>query len=152
MNYPSGEPIRLGDRVWWDGGLAVGYIAEVLTSISDATSAGLSEPGVIISTTRDARGGTPRVAYSQRLLADDGVGLVSDRESREIDAVVMAVVKHGGIGGGGRLGVFREWCGGRLTRWLVVDYGADNRIVFYVTPSLQHIAIGEADAIKRIYL
>ena len=152
MNYPSGGVIRMADRVWWDGGLAVGYIARVLVDISDAVAEGLSEPSVVISTTSDCNSGAPYVVYPERLLADDGIEPLNEDDNRHVDAVLLMAAKHLGLCGGGHLGVYRKCDSGAVTGWMVIMYGGNGRSVYSLPLSLGWIRQGVMADAKGVYL
>jgi len=105
MKYPKeyslgAEPqeIRVGDLVWWNEGVCVGFIEKVIESRKDYESWGLEEPSVALTNLHpfDANerkhkqhigfvssGGT--VLNSEDQLKDEGVGLLSSHERSELE-------------------------------------------------------------------
>jgi hypothetical protein len=108
MKYPDqyattakSESIRVGDLVWWNEGVYVGYIVEVLEQNEQYEVWGLDEPGVVLTNLHPfeankrkrqrcpgfiATGGT--VVYPAKSLEDEGVGLLSSHERAEMDWAV----------------------------------------------------------------
>ena len=62
MNYCNGVEIHIGDCVWWDGGIKIGYILKILSTESEFTDAGLDEPSILISLSDNFDCGAPYVA------------------------------------------------------------------------------------------
>jgi len=104
MKYPEQyslgaepEEIRVGDLVWWNEGVCVGYIEEVMEEREEYERNGLSEPSVTFTNLHPfeanerkhkqhigfvTSGGS--VTTPAHLLEDEGVGLLSDHERAEL--------------------------------------------------------------------
>ncbi len=105
MNYPkqpglgsAPEKIRVGDLVWWNGGVCVGFVEEVMEAREDYERWGLTGPSIALTNLHPfeanerkhkQRIGFPTnggsVVYSADLLEDEGVGLLSCRERSELE-------------------------------------------------------------------
>lgn len=96
MRYPDGQAINVGDHVWWNEGVCIGYIEHLIETDDQIDSWGLSEPSIAVSNIHPfevvsqkhpqeigdvSLGGT--VVYSSSDLADEGVGLLSSSEEVE---------------------------------------------------------------------
>lgn len=104
MKYPkeyslSAEPedIRVGDLVWWNEGVCVGFIEGVLEAPEDYEPWGLNKPSIALTNLHPFRtnkrkhkqhigivtcGGTVVTSVDQ--LEDEGVGLLSPHEQHEL--------------------------------------------------------------------
>ena len=97
MNYPDGTMMQAGDLVWWNEGVCVGYIEEVMDTQDAWTRWGLSEPSYAVSNLHPVgacstkhkqhvggvrTGGT--VVYPETHIKDDGLGLLDNKEREEL--------------------------------------------------------------------
>ena len=97
MNYPDGRMMQAGDLVWWNEGVCVGYIEEVIGTQDEWALWGLSEPSYAVSNLHPfeacstkhkqhvggvVTGGT--VVYPETHMEDDGLGLLDDKEREEL--------------------------------------------------------------------
>jgi hypothetical protein len=105
MKYPKeyslgDEPqeVRVGDLIWWNEGVCVGFVEEVMEERSDYESWGLDEPSIALTNLHPfaaneskhkqhigfvTSGGTFVIALED--LEDEGIGLLSDHERSELD-------------------------------------------------------------------
>ena len=86
MTYPDGSRIRVGDLIWWDEGLCVGYVQAIAESKEEYESWGLAAPHIYVSNTHPFDPATrDEVGYPMSALEDDGVGLLSPEERGEFE-------------------------------------------------------------------
>ena len=105
MTYPSPNSdaselfkIRVGDLIWWNEGVCVGFVEKVLEKPCDYERCGLNEPGIALSilhpyeanqkkhtqhTGSFTSGGT--VIYSAKYLEDEGIGMLAPSEQSELN-------------------------------------------------------------------
>lgn len=105
MRYPKryalgdeSEEVRVGDLVWWNEGVCVGFVEEVMEDRSDYESRGLAEPGIALTNLHPfvaneakhkqhigfvVNGGT--VVHVMSDLEDEGIGLLSGHERSELE-------------------------------------------------------------------
>ena len=105
MKYPreyslgaEPEEIRVGDLIWWNEGVCVGFIEEVMEAREDYERWGLDEPSIALTNLHPfnaneqkhkqcigfvASGGT--VVNSEDQLEDEGIGLLSPHERSELE-------------------------------------------------------------------
>jgi len=88
MTYPDGSQIQVGDLIWWDEGLCVGYVQAIAESREEYGSWGLDSPHIFVS---DRHPFDPSLAtsggigYPASLLEDDGIGSLSAAERLEFE-------------------------------------------------------------------
>lgn len=95
------EEVRVGDLVWWNEGVCVGFVEEVMEERSDYERWGLDEPSIALTNLHPfaangakhkqhigfvRSGGT--VVYSLGDLEDEGIGLLSGHERSELEWVI----------------------------------------------------------------
>ena len=95
---PEQDKICVGDLVWWNEGVCVGFVEEVMVERPAFERSGLGEPGIALTNLHPfeanetkhkqhlgsvTSGGT--VVHSYGVLEDEGVGLLSDHERSELD-------------------------------------------------------------------
>ena len=105
MRYPNGHSINVGDHVWWNEGVCIGYIEHVIETDEQIDSWGLSEPSIGVSNLHPfeiisqkhpqkigdvSLGGT--VVYASSDLADEGVGPLSASEEMEFTWAVSQAI------------------------------------------------------------
>ena len=90
MKFSDGSPVKVGDRVWWNEGSAIGYVVGIHEREADFVSLGLSEPGVFIA---DFMGPNVGVEYPRRVFEDEGIGLLSMEEVRFADKLLAAATR-----------------------------------------------------------
>jgi len=83
MNYPDGTPIQVGDLVWWNEGVSVGFIQWIWdeTRDGDYSWAKTDGPPLYISNRHpyapSQEGFNSGSLHDEPCLADEGVGLLS---------------------------------------------------------------------------
>ena len=92
------EQIRVGDMIWWNEGVCVGFVEAVMEQREVFESWGLDDPSIAVTNLHPLQanevkheqhiglvtnGGT--VVYSADDLEDEGVGLLSEHERSELD-------------------------------------------------------------------
>lgn len=97
---PGDEPeeVRVGDLIWWNEGVCVGFVEEVMEEQSDYEAWGLDEPSIALTNLHPfaanelkhkqhigfvTTGGT--VVHGLDDLEDEGIGLLSDHERSELE-------------------------------------------------------------------
>jgi hypothetical protein len=103
LRYPNGQPICVGDHVWWNEGACIGYIERIMETDDEIDSWGLSQASIALSNIHPLEiiaqkrpqeigavtlGGT--VVYSLADLYEEGVGLLSASEEDEFSWAVSA--------------------------------------------------------------
>ncbi|MEC5127053.1 hypothetical protein VSU19_09850 [Verrucomicrobiales bacterium BCK34] len=105
MKYPKPyvlgkEPddVRVGDLIWWNEGVCIGFVEEVMEERADYESWGLDEPSIALTNLHPfeankakhqqhigcvTSGGT--VVHALNELEDEGIGLLSDHERSELN-------------------------------------------------------------------
>lgn len=105
MKYPKQysyctepEEVRAGDLVWWNEGVCVGFIEEVMEFPEEYEGWGLEEPSIALTNLHPfhanqlkskqhmgfaTTGGT--VVNSEDQLEDEGIGLLSEHERAELE-------------------------------------------------------------------
>lgn len=86
MNYPDGSTVNIGDLIWWNEGTCVGYVQVVAESKDDYESWGLTAPSIFLSNRHpfDRSLGTG-VQYERASFEDEGIGLLSPEESKQLE-------------------------------------------------------------------
>ena len=120
MKYPKqyavdGEPdeVCAGDLVWWNEGVCVGFVLEVMEERDDYERWGLAEPSVAVSNVHPfaaneakhkqhigtvAGGGI--VVYSACDLEDEGIGPLAPHERSELEWAITEAKSKVAIGSG----------------------------------------------------
>jgi len=88
--YPCGDPIRQGDRVWWDDGGAVGYIHEIVDPSKCLDNYGIEEASVIIRINDPVNCAADLQTFAVPLkrLEDLGVWKLDEDECVIVDSVI----------------------------------------------------------------
>jgi hypothetical protein len=86
VKYPDGRPIKIGDRVWWNEGNGVGRVVGIHETERECDQQGVKETGINVGV--DGTTGGSYVSYSLSALADDGIGLLTQKEEAEIDHII----------------------------------------------------------------
>lgn len=100
MTYPDGSQIHVGDLIWWDEGLCVGYVQAIAESREDYESWGLDSPHIFVSNRHPfdpslaTSGG---VAYGASFLEDDGIGPLSAVERLEFERATQLALSLAGV-------------------------------------------------------
>lgn len=76
MLLPTGEPLILGDWVWWNEGTNVGRVSEIVESSSDLKRWGLKEPGFFVCNNLFSQTLTQDVFTPVDLFESEGIGKV----------------------------------------------------------------------------
>jgi hypothetical protein len=86
MKYPDGSMIQVGDLIWWDEGLCVGYVQVIAESKSDYAAWGLQAPHIFVSNTHPFDSTLlSGVSYPETCLKDEGIGLLTSDERIQLD-------------------------------------------------------------------
>ena len=136
MIYPDGRSIHIGDRVWWDGGISIGYIREIHDSSEKLHSSGMDELGISISMISNFDIEAPYVGYPQRLLADDGIELLTKEENEKIDNVINAAINLTSAGPASDIGIYLDYEGNTISFWYIVHYYGTTQTAYALPPSL----------------
>jgi hypothetical protein len=98
MRYPEGKTIQVGDLVWWNEGVCVGFVEEIMETQVEFESWGLSEPSLAFTNLHPFEanqtkhkqhignvitGGT--VVNSESQIEDEGIGLLTEHERAELE-------------------------------------------------------------------
>ena len=105
MRYPKQyalddepEEVRVGDLIWWNEGVCIGFVEEVMGERTDYESWGLDEPSIALTNLHPfaanavkhkqhmgflTTGGS--AVYGLDDLEDEGIGLLSDHERSEFE-------------------------------------------------------------------
>lgn len=93
MRYPEGETVQVGDLIWWNEGVCIGFVLEVTETESECAAMDLDDPGILVTNlhpyeanlTADkcrlphpCAGGRCRMPLN--LFEDEGIGLLSEHE------------------------------------------------------------------------
>ena len=94
MIYPDGSTIRVGDLIWWDEGLCIGYVQAIVESKEEYKSWGLDAPHIFLSNTHpfDSKI-TSGVCYNRASFDDEGIGLLNPEERKEFDQAILRAKK-----------------------------------------------------------
>lgn len=89
MNYPDGQPICVGDLIWWNEGNCVGHVQVVAESKEEFESWGLDEPHIFVDNSHpfDPTIGSG-VAHNGGCLEDEAIGLLNQAEIGLFEAAV----------------------------------------------------------------
>ena len=60
-------------RIWWNGGIRIGYVSHVLESIHEFSEWGLDEPTLMLRNCAERSCQLPLIAIPARLIHDDGL-------------------------------------------------------------------------------
>ncbi|MGB6220934.1 hypothetical protein [Haloferula sp.] len=105
MRYPKQyalgddpEEVRVGDLIWWNEGVCVGFVEEVMEDQGDFERWGLDEPSIALTNLHPFEANEAKhkqhigsvmsgctVVHSLDDLEDEGVGLLSEHERSELD-------------------------------------------------------------------
>jgi hypothetical protein len=105
MKYPEeyshdSEPkqIHVGDLVWWNEGTCVGFIIQLIEEEADRKDYSTDESEIVFSNFHPFAANTPKynphtgsflsgcsTIYPERMLEDEGIGLLSPHERSEFD-------------------------------------------------------------------
>jgi len=86
---PEPEEIRGGDLVWWNEGVCVGFVENLIEDEGDRSDYGLDQPGIAFTNLHPfeanqfTNGGS--TVYPEGMLEDEGVGLLSQHERSELN-------------------------------------------------------------------
>jgi hypothetical protein len=96
LRYPAGHVISVGQHIWWNEGVCIGYVEDVIETCEQMESWGLTDPSIAISNIHPFEAVHTKhpqqmqglllgdtVVYALSDLADEGVGLLSDAEEAE---------------------------------------------------------------------
>lgn len=143
--------MKLGDMVWWNGGIAIGYIYELLLDDHEITDWGLDEPSVIIGLAAARGPGVPFISYPVVCLQDEGIETLSTFDSelcRSVLDVAARVVPEVNLS---KLGIFRK-CRNKITlSWTVVEYSSTARNWVEIAPNHSILGKGGVDNLPAIY-
>ena len=151
MNYCNGGEIHIGDCVWWDGGIKIGYILKVLSTESELADAGLDVPSILISLSDTSDCGAPYVAYPQKGIIDDGIQPLLPDEIRVKNEVLSTVAKWLGRSTLNCCGIGCEYRSSVLLRWIVVDYSSEGYQSYEVSPPLDFVGLLDPDHVSFLY-
>ena len=94
MKYANGENIILGDHIWWDEGLCLGYVVEIVETIADQKKRGLDEPSFFLNP------GHPKGMFNDRVIGhpqccvvDEGIDRLTPEEEIELANCFSIAVK-----------------------------------------------------------
>jgi hypothetical protein len=154
MNYPDGRQVQIGDRVWWDGGISVGYIQHILEDREAYESWGLNEPTVMIATARDFNIEAPFMGMPYRLFEDDGIGIPDAKESEVVNSVFTAVTAYLNLQATERIGLWLEYDGTKITKWFAIHYAdvKEKDAVYVISPELSVRPIAPDEKVNHFYL
>ena len=107
MRYPEGQLIHVGDLVWWNEGVCVGYVESLMLRPEEYGSWGLDEPSIAFTNLHPFEAnenkhpqnigsliGGATVVDSIANLEDEGVGLLSDHEKSELEWATQEAVSR----------------------------------------------------------
>jgi len=97
MRYPDGKIITVGDLVWWNEGVCVGFVEGIMESYKDYSDYGCSSPCLSFTNLHpfsanaqkhkqhvgEVSGGGS-VIYPESILKDEGVALLTGHEQSEL--------------------------------------------------------------------
>lgn len=124
MKYPEGQFVSVGDHVWWDGGAGTGYIIAVFEEQSEYEDVSLEGPGVFISFDGSKNwNDCLYVGYLRSSFEEDGIGLVSAEEEKEIQKVLISANNfNDNKKRDFQSGVFSTYSEGSRLYWEVIFY------------------------------
>ena len=73
MKYPNGQPVQIGDLVWWNEGSCIGFVQSMVESEEDCQTMGLKGPHLFISSRHPFDSNTMGVAYPIACFEDEGI-------------------------------------------------------------------------------
>jgi hypothetical protein len=152
MRYPDTSPIQLGDRVWWDGGVGIGYVSAIAEDASTMAAQGWTEPGIIIALAADALVRPPLIGYPARAFEEDGIGRPSLEEDRDIKAALDAAAARLDLRSTGCLGLFCTYVDHRRTSWQVLDYRLEAVTAYRLSVDLTDFTTIPAREINGLHL
>ena len=98
MRYPEGQTVKVGDLIWWNEGICIGFVEEVMESRKDYENWGLDEPSVaftnlhpfeanLVKHQQHIGGPTTSgtVVDTEAQLENEGIGLLTDHECEELE-------------------------------------------------------------------
>lgn len=87
MKYPDGKAIQVGDLIWWNEGVCLGFVQWIwdVTTDGDYSWANTDGPPLFIFNRHpyNETNGPAGVIHDEPCLADEGVGLLSDDDQEE---------------------------------------------------------------------
>ncbi len=89
MNYPDGQPICVGDLIWWNEGSCVGHVQVVAETKEEYEAWGLDEPHIFVDNSHpfDPTIGCG-VAHNVGCFEDEAIGLLNQAEIGLFEAAV----------------------------------------------------------------
>ena len=94
MKYPEGQIVRVGDLIWWNEGVCLGHVQEIIESQSDIKSWGFSQPHIMVDNNHPLDSTLDGVvAYGLSDFEDEGIGLLTEEELLMLEAAVNSAKK-----------------------------------------------------------
>lgn len=120
MKYPNGSTIKVGDLIWWDEGHCVGYVQVLAESKEEYERWGLDHPHIFVSNRHpfDSKLETG-AAHDEACFEDEGIGLLTMDEQRELERVTKYAHHLAGFNlGGSDYSINTDVREGQLQAWL----------------------------------
>jgi hypothetical protein len=85
MTCPDGTNMQVGDLIWWNEGACVGHVQAIAESKAEYEKWGLDGPHAFFGNTHPFDPDTTGVAHPVGCFVDEGIGVLTDVESAELD-------------------------------------------------------------------
>lgn len=120
--------------MWWNGGVAVGYIQSIVDTDAAIAKLGVDNKGILISSVKGRWEGRPLAYYPEASFDDDGIGLLTGEELDRLQGLQADFRRLTGWGSDERLAITREFSNGILVRWVFVGYSTDGHMSWELSP------------------
>jgi len=135
MKYASGNLVALNDVIWWDGGVGVGHVIEIVSTDSQMQEWGQDEPGIIVSYDGSKSFGGNYVGIPEKFIRSDGINKVDSSELILIESVIKNAKDFAGIDNANySAGVFSKYYKLKRLFWFVTLY-INKKSVAYIRVS-----------------
>ena len=131
MNYPSGDPIRQSDLIYWDGGVGIGCVIEIISTDCDFKEWGLAEPSIVINYDGSNSFDGKCIYIPERMFLIDGIEKLPKSEIMLLDDIVKIAREKSAIDvSAATAGIFSKFINGIRSYWFVVFYVDGEASVF----------------------
>ena len=98
MNYADSTQVAVGDHIWWNEGVCVGFVCAVVESGEDQNVWGFDKPHVLLSGHHPYDPGDPGyIAYPSSDFEEEGVARLTSAEEEEFKRAVSLVCTEEGF-------------------------------------------------------
>ena len=88
MYYPDGIKIKISDLIWWNEGICVGFVQEIIKTKQDLETWGLITPSLAVSNLHPFNLNNPLTIVDESDIAGEGIGLLTKNEIQIFEKIL----------------------------------------------------------------